>query len=40
LEYSLDEGCRVYLKYLWEQRVNLAVWHPWTEDACWEMGIG
>jgi len=40
LEYSLDEGCRVYLKYLWEQRVNLAVWHPWTEDACREMGIG
>ncbi len=39
LETSLDEGCRVYLRYLWEQRDALAVLHPWTADACREMGV-
>jgi len=39
LERSLDEGCRVYLKSLWEQREKLAVFHPWTEEACQELGI-
>lgn len=39
LKVSLDEGCRVYLKYLWQNRESLAVWHPWTEAACREMRI-
>lgn len=34
LKESLDEGCRVYLRYLWEQRSTLAVFHPWTVEAC------
>ena len=38
LERSLDEGCRVYLRYVWEQREKLAVFHPWTEEACRELG--
>ncbi len=37
LAESLDDGCRVYLRYLWDQRENLAVFHPWTEAACREM---
>jgi len=39
LEVSLDAGCRVYLRLLWEQRETLAVFHPWTEEACREMGV-
>lgn len=39
LEHSLDAGCRVYLGYLWEQRDNLAVLHPWTVEACTWFGI-
>ena len=39
LERSLDEGCRVYLRYLWEQRDKLAVFHPWTEEACRELEV-
>ncbi len=39
LETSLDEGCRVYLRYVWEQRDALAVFHPWTAEACREMGV-
>ncbi len=39
LETSLDEGCRVYLRYLWELRDKLAVFHPWTEEACRELGV-
>ena len=39
LEKSLDEGCRVYLRHLWEQREQLVVFHPWTVEACREMGI-
>lgn len=39
LERSLDDGCRVYLQYLWDHRENLAVFHPWTEAACRELGF-
>lgn len=39
LESSLDEGCRVYLRYLWDQRGTLAVLHPWTVDAFGVFGI-
>lgn len=39
LEKSLDEGCRVYLRYLWEQREQLVVFHPWTVEACRELGV-
>ncbi|MRR31574.1 HD domain-containing protein [bacterium] len=39
LERSLDDGCRVYLRSLWEQRETLKVFHPWTEAACREMGV-
>lgn len=39
LERSLDEGCRVYLQYLWDQRSTLAVLHPWTVPACKTFGI-
>lgn len=37
LAESLDDGCRVYLGYLWEKRAELAVLHPWTEAACREL---
>ncbi len=37
LDVSLDEGCRVYLRYLWDHREELAVFHPWTEAACREL---
>lgn len=33
LEHSLDDGCRVYLGYLWEQRSTLTVVHPWMVEA-------
>jgi len=36
---SLDAGCRVYLRSLWEQREKLAVFHPWTEAVCRELNI-
>ncbi len=36
---TLPKICRVYLRYVWEQRDALAVLHPWTEDACREMGV-
>lgn len=39
LEMSLDDGCRVYLGYLWEQRAGLSVIHPWTMDAWREFDI-
>lgn len=38
LEKSLDDGCRVYLRHLWEQREKLAVLHSWTEEAYRELG--
>ncbi|MHB8932889.1 MAG: bis(5'-nucleosyl)-tetraphosphatase (symmetrical) YqeK [Bellilinea sp.] len=38
LEQSLDDGCRVYLGYLWEQRDQLPVFHPWTAEACRDIG--
>ncbi len=37
LSESLDDGCRVYLSVLWQQRESLAVFHPWTEAACREL---
>lgn len=40
LEHSLDEGCRVYLRYLWDQRENLAVLHPWTIESIRYFDIG
>ncbi len=39
LAESLDDGCRVYLSYLWEQREELPVLHPWTVAACQEFGM-
>jgi len=39
LERSLDDGCRVYLRSLWEQREKLKVFHPWTEEACGDLGV-
>jgi len=33
LEISLDEACFCYLDYLWQQRENLAVVHPWMAAA-------
>ncbi len=39
LSQSLDDGCRVYLRSLWEQREKLKVFHPWTEAACREFNI-
>lgn len=36
---SLDDGCRVYLRSLWEQRETLKVFHPWTEEACREFNF-
>jgi predicted HD superfamily hydrolase involved in NAD metabolism len=36
---SLDAGCLVYLRYLWQQRSQLAIEHPWTVDAWREFGI-
>ncbi len=39
LAESLDDGCRVYLGYLWEQRAELPVMHPWTAAACQDFGL-
>jgi len=38
LTQSLDDGCRVYLGWLWDHRTELAVLHPWTEEAWLELG--
>jgi len=39
LEHSLDDGCRVYLRAVLDQREKLAVLHPWTVKACMVLGI-
>jgi HD superfamily phosphohydrolase YqeK len=33
LDFSLDAAIWVYLEYLWSQRENLVVIHPWFVDA-------
>ncbi|WP_051621205.1 bis(5'-nucleosyl)-tetraphosphatase (symmetrical) YqeK [Paenibacillus sp. UNC451MF] len=33
LEYSLERGAFVYIEYLWNQRNQLKVVHPWLIDA-------
>jgi len=38
LSESLDDGCRVYLGWLWDHRAELAVLHPWTEAAWLDLG--
>ena len=37
LETSLDAGALAYLSYLWEQRDQLKVVHPWMKDAYLEL---
>lgn len=39
LGVSLQAACRVYLGYLWEQRSQLGVIHPWTAAAWAEYSI-
>jgi len=36
---SLDDACRVYLRWLWQRRETLPVLHPWLVEACGELGI-
>lgn len=38
LEISLDEACFCYLDYLWKNKENLAVVHPWAEVAYKQLG--
>lgn len=37
LERSLDHAAFVYLRYLWERRDALPVWHPWARDAYYQL---
>jgi predicted HD superfamily hydrolase involved in NAD metabolism len=37
LETSVDAGALVYLSYLWQQRDQLKVVHPWFKDAYLEL---
>lgn len=34
LDRSLDDAACLYLRYLWDRRVSLAVVHPWFVAAC------
>lgn len=36
LDVSLEHGAFTYINYLWSQRENLKVIHPWLEDAYFE----
>lgn len=36
--HSLDDACRVYLNYLWQQRSSLRTVHPWFLAAYEELG--
>lgn len=38
LDISLDEACFCYLDYLWKNRENLAVVHPWMAAAHEQLG--
>lgn len=35
--HSLDDACRVYLNYLWQQRYSLRLVHPWFLEAYKEL---
>jgi HD superfamily phosphohydrolase YqeK len=37
LKKSLEHGAFAYIGYLWEQRSNLKVVHPWLADAYHEL---
>ncbi|ENQ3077047.1 bis(5'-nucleosyl)-tetraphosphatase (symmetrical) YqeK [Bacillus cereus] len=37
LDQSLEHACFVYISYLWEQRENLKVIHPWLQDAYFDL---
>lgn len=37
LELSLEHACFAYISYLWEQRQNLKVVHPWLQDAYFDL---
>jgi predicted HD superfamily hydrolase involved in NAD metabolism len=39
LEQSLDHAVFVYLKYLWDRRHTLKVFHPWAREAYLQMSM-
>jgi predicted HD superfamily hydrolase involved in NAD metabolism len=39
LEQSLDHAVLVYLKYLWDRRHTLKVFHPWAREAYIQMSM-
>jgi predicted HD superfamily hydrolase involved in NAD metabolism len=39
LEQSLDHAVFVYLKYLWDRRRTLKVFHPWAREAYLQMSM-
>jgi predicted HD superfamily hydrolase involved in NAD metabolism len=43
LNLSLEHGVFAYINYLWENKANLKVLHPWLEAAYWDLkqkGVG
>lgn len=36
--HNIDDACRIYLNYLWQQRDTLRIVHPWFRAAYEELG--